>query len=288
MRKFLLWAFLFSLGTSWLAAQTITVTSPTGGDSWCPGTPHTITWTKTGRMQATVAIRLRAADSPESAPAVVTIANGEANDGSFPWTVPASVAPGEYFIRVRTDDSTVIGDSPVFKIPRCVAMTVILPPIDPCIADRHANTDLRLENVLFRIDPRNPNIYHYEFWIRNVGPRCINTLSWKMVTTDEMRGCLLRQPMGRYDASGGGFVLRAGEYKAISGKLVKDVDIHLCALNLSTNEPFAMVKIIIDPSNDVIETNEHNNETLGTECPGSWRVGSGGGFFKLYFNYEGD
>ena len=102
-----------------LAAQTITVTSPAAGASWCIGKSYNITWTKTGAMQATVAIRLRLAGSSESAPAVLAIADGTANDGSFSWTIPASVAPGSYFIRVRTDDSTVIGDSGSFAINSC-------------------------------------------------------------------------------------------------------------------------------------------------------------------------
>jgi len=111
------------LGTS-LWGQSITVTSPTTGDEWCKGSNYTITWTKSGAMQATVAIRLRVAGSPESAEAAVVIANGAPNNGSYSWTVPNSVAPGNYFIRVRTDDSTVIGDSHTFLIKICGAASI--------------------------------------------------------------------------------------------------------------------------------------------------------------------
>jgi len=109
-----------------LWGQSITVTSPKAADEWCTGSTYTVTWAPSGAMQASVAIRLRVAGSSEKAPAAFTIANGEPNDGSFSWTVPNSVSPGSYFIRVRTDDSTVIGDSAVFKISNCPAQ--IIPP----------------------------------------------------------------------------------------------------------------------------------------------------------------
>jgi hypothetical protein len=126
-------AWLFLLAVSFLtplAAQTITVTSPNGAP-WCLGSTYTIAWTKTGTMQATVAIRLRAAGSSESEPAALAIANGEANDGSYSWPVPNTLAPGNYFIRVRTDDSTVIGDSPTFAIQACDGAPAVLDLTSP-------------------------------------------------------------------------------------------------------------------------------------------------------------
>jgi hypothetical protein len=111
-----------------LAAASITVTSPGAGASWCRGSSHPINWVKSGEMQATVAIRLRAAGSSESDPAVLAIANGTANSGLYVWTIPNTVAPGNYFIRVRTDDSTVVGDSGVFTIPDCGASISVVNP----------------------------------------------------------------------------------------------------------------------------------------------------------------
>jgi hypothetical protein len=113
-----------------LAAQTITVTSPdTGTDhvgGWCVGSTHEITWTSSGVNQPlTIALR-HAGSAPDAAPALV-IASGEANDGSFSWTIPASVAPGSYFIRIRTDDATVRGDGQNFTIHAAPAITVTSP-----------------------------------------------------------------------------------------------------------------------------------------------------------------
>ena len=99
-----------------LWGSSITVTVPAAGEEWLLGSTHAITWTKAGDMQPTAAIRLRVAGSSEADPAALAIADGTANDGTFSWTIPATVAPGDYFIRVRTDDSTVIGDSANFRI----------------------------------------------------------------------------------------------------------------------------------------------------------------------------
>jgi hypothetical protein len=106
-----------------LSAQSITVTAPAAGNNWCLGSSHVIAWTKSGAMQPTVAIRLRRVGSPESADAALQIANGESNDGSYSWTVPNTLAAGDYFIRVRTDDSTVIGDSAAFRISSCLQVS---------------------------------------------------------------------------------------------------------------------------------------------------------------------
>jgi hypothetical protein len=125
MKKTPLSLFFLAISLGTLCAQKITVTSPTAASHWCKGTSYTITWSKSGDMQATVAIRLRAAGSTEADPAALAIANGDPNDGSFSWTIPNSVAPGSYFIRVRTDDSTVIGDSPNFAIQECAAIQSI-------------------------------------------------------------------------------------------------------------------------------------------------------------------
>jgi hypothetical protein len=106
-----------------LWSQTITVTSPSTGNEWCVGSTYSICWTKSGDMPATVDILLRAVGSPATADPVLVIASGEANDGSYPWMIPHSAAPGDYFIRVRTVDAGVVGDGSNFKIISCAART---------------------------------------------------------------------------------------------------------------------------------------------------------------------
>jgi len=69
-------------------------------------------------MADTVKIRLRRWGSPEAEDAIVNITDSTPNDGSSnPWTIPDTVPPGDYFIRVRTTAAPdVIGNSVKFKI----------------------------------------------------------------------------------------------------------------------------------------------------------------------------
>ena len=112
-----------------LAAQAITVTVPNSDiTSWYRGSQHTIKWTKTGSMQNVVAIRLRKWGSAESEPAALAITESAPNNGTFWWTIPVSLAPGDYFVRVRTVDSSVIGDSTKIAILKCQPPLMVKSP----------------------------------------------------------------------------------------------------------------------------------------------------------------
>lgn len=111
---FLCFGLMLLLAGSVAHAQSITVTSPAAGATWHIGSGYTITWTKSGSMDANVKIRLQDSGSTMN---VAVIADNVPNNGSFgAWTVPGTVAPGNYRIRVRTMDNAVIGDSNVFTI----------------------------------------------------------------------------------------------------------------------------------------------------------------------------
>lgn len=111
-----------------LAAQTININMPhCDACSWYQESQHLIKWTKTGVMQDVVKIRLRKWGSGESEPSVLSIIDSTANNGSFPWSIPNSVVPGEYFIRVRTLDSKVIGDSCKLTIRSCMKISLNSP-----------------------------------------------------------------------------------------------------------------------------------------------------------------
>jgi hypothetical protein len=137
MNKLLLLAAVAALTMNVaLWGQTITVTSPAAGNEWCLGSTQTITWTKSGAMQATAGIRLRAEGSAPGAEPALYIVDGTANDGSYSWMIPNTVAPGNYFIRVKTEDGTVVGDSANFKIKSCAPLM-----------DRPPKTILDIEQV---------------------------------------------------------------------------------------------------------------------------------------------
>ncbi len=108
-------AFILSL-PAW--GQEIRVTSPVAGARWCIGSSYTVTWTKSGTMDANVSIRLRLRGGGEEG--VVTMSDRTENDGSFgPWTVPVGTTPGDYLVRIRTIDGAVTGSSDYIDVARC-------------------------------------------------------------------------------------------------------------------------------------------------------------------------
>ena len=112
-------AFILSL-PAW--GQEIRVTSPTAGARWCVGSSYTVTWTKTGTMDANVSIRLRLRGGGK--PGELTLAERTENDGRFgPWEVPAGVTPGKYMISIRTVDGAATCSSEYFGITSCHGLT---------------------------------------------------------------------------------------------------------------------------------------------------------------------
>jgi len=106
--------FIFWLGfilATILAAQSIQVTSPAAGAVWPLNSTQTITWIKSGTMNDRVFIRLFKDGEPDQ-----YISENTENDESFPWTVPGTLAVGNYTVRVRTFDRAVTGDSAIFTI----------------------------------------------------------------------------------------------------------------------------------------------------------------------------
>lgn len=101
-------------------AQTITVTSPVAGADWCLGQTYSVTWTKSGAMNDQVKLRLWNSTNTTK---ILDIVNATPNNGSYSWAIPATLAPGDYIIRVVTVDQLVTGLSGVFTIADCSAPT---------------------------------------------------------------------------------------------------------------------------------------------------------------------
>ncbi len=98
----------------------LTVTVPAAGAKWATGTTRTITWTKSGAMDANVRIELW-----RDGAKALDIAASTANDGGYDWPIPASlVAAGNYAVRVTTLDGVVSDDSGLFAI--SVTPTIIV------------------------------------------------------------------------------------------------------------------------------------------------------------------
>jgi PKD repeat protein len=109
--------------------RSLTVTSPSGGDTWVRGYPATIAWTQAGLEGTNVKLELF------KGPLVVnprTIAESvPAENGVFQWTVPENLAEGtDYWVRVRSlSFPSVFGNSEgwvtVLAVPITYTVTVM-------------------------------------------------------------------------------------------------------------------------------------------------------------------
>ena len=92
------------------------VTVPNGDETWKPNTVHVIKWDK-GDAGKFVRIFLL----KKTGKRYKTISVKTGNDGKYPWQVPASVAEGDYKIRVQavTDNTSNDDSDSKFKIGDC-------------------------------------------------------------------------------------------------------------------------------------------------------------------------
>jgi len=86
--------------------DSITITSPNGGEDWKLGSTHNITWSSQGDPGSYVKIRLYMGGSFES-----TITSSTDNDGSYSWTIPADqTTDSEYKIRITSTNNSSCDD----------------------------------------------------------------------------------------------------------------------------------------------------------------------------------
>lgn len=86
-------------------SQSLTLTSPNGGESWTTGETKTISWSSSN-VGSSVKIELY-----KSGSRVSTISSSTANDGSYSWSIPSSLAAGsDYKIMVIPTAYTHLSD----------------------------------------------------------------------------------------------------------------------------------------------------------------------------------
>jgi hypothetical protein len=88
------------------------ITSPSAGEEWAQGSTHAITWDGT---VTTGSVRILLY---QRAVLKATIAASAPNDGAFDWTVPATLLPGTYIVRVHwlANPAIVFGSSAAFSV----------------------------------------------------------------------------------------------------------------------------------------------------------------------------
>lgn len=107
----------FSIGEIDDNLEQITIKTPAGGESYSTGQEISITWED--NFDADVVIDLKQGGSTAA-----SISSGTASSGSFDWTVPGSVSPGEYTIKISSkDDATVTDESGSFTIIEAIDTT---------------------------------------------------------------------------------------------------------------------------------------------------------------------
>jgi len=80
----------------------VTVTSPNGGENWTTGTARNILWNASGGV-APLYIRIELSTTGPNG-TFTAIASGEANDGTFAWTVPDTPST-DCWVRLTANDS---------------------------------------------------------------------------------------------------------------------------------------------------------------------------------------
>ena len=111
MKKVLFLSLFMVIAAGLVFAQSITVISPNGGESWSKMSPvHTVSWTSTG-VTGNVIIQLMQGGASQGA-----IYNGP-NTGTFPWTIntylsSSPIALGSYRLQVKSlNDPSILDQS---------------------------------------------------------------------------------------------------------------------------------------------------------------------------------
>ena len=112
MKKLLFLLFISTVLFGYINAKSITIQIP-DGSPWEIGKQYQVKWTIDGDMHESVKLRLF--DNTGNIKKHI-ITESTPNSGSYFWTVPESVPAGQYFLRVKTVDNDVYGDSAVFSI----------------------------------------------------------------------------------------------------------------------------------------------------------------------------
>ena len=102
---------LQQMDASTVINASFTPTDPSKGSTWFRKGTYTITWNKLGWIKTNVKISLF-----QGGNLVNTIASSTSNSGSFSWTIPGAIVPGEYVIKVQTVDNKYGADSDNFSI----------------------------------------------------------------------------------------------------------------------------------------------------------------------------
>ena len=107
------------------APPTVSVTAPVGGEEWCMDSSYNITWSAS---DDTLVTNIALYYSTDGGANWITISDTEANDSTYPWTVPSTPSTQCLVKVVAFDetDSTADSSGAYFTIKDCETPTVDL------------------------------------------------------------------------------------------------------------------------------------------------------------------
>ena len=100
--------FMLFLISAWAFPQVITVTLPSGGESWEIGSTQNITWTSAYLSSSSVVIKLYKDGVYSSS---IITGTGTYNSGSYSWTIPSTLsASNVYKIKIEEYNNSSVYD----------------------------------------------------------------------------------------------------------------------------------------------------------------------------------
>ncbi len=114
MKKLVFINFIFFVLFGLIFSQSIIITSPHAGDTWYKGHAYNITWNSSGIPASTnmkINIFKNSINTANFIEQITTI-----NDGSENWLIGTGYVTGTFYIRIKTSDNAVHGDSDGFSV----------------------------------------------------------------------------------------------------------------------------------------------------------------------------
>ena len=218
------------------AAATITVTSPHSGDNWCKGSTHNITWTSTS-IPASTNIKINIfKDSIKQANSKLQLTC--TNTSLKSWTISTNFENGTYYIRVKTEDNVVHGDSGGFIITK-----------------EKGIPDFELTGITTKGTYSSDKIHAIGVMIKNNGDPYDGPLSFRVIGMDKLMGGKFTLDRRR------NFNLRLAKGEIIEKTILYNISWPIDVCNVSFG-------IIVDPDNQIPESNEKNNVIDRTKYKG--------------------
>jgi hypothetical protein len=127
-------------------------TNPSDGSKWFRKNTYPITWNKNDSIKTNVKISLL-----QGGNLIHIIASSTPNSGNFSWTIPATIPPGDYVIKIQTVDNKFGAESYNFSI----AINMVTKKVNaslkssnsPCVCDKQVAKTCPGACVCSKTDP---------------------------------------------------------------------------------------------------------------------------------------